>query len=163
MWHFSSMDRLASILCVFICVYMFLCAGVHAYVCMEMRDWCLLYWDNISHYTWYSLIRLDLLATVPQGPSCLCLAAAGVLAWQACTFVPTFFAWVLGMRTQVLIIAWQTLYTWAISPAPKGVYFKLIKPVEGLGSSLAAQNPFRSSKGPRFSSRHPHWVAHSQF
>lgn len=61
---------------------------------------------------WSSPIGLQWLANKPQGPSCLCLRSVGT--YRA---MPGFLNIDSGDRTQVLVLAKQTLYQLSHSPA----------------------------------------------
>ena len=99
---------------VHVCVRMCMSVWVCACVCVGGKNIWSLQWlsalvfETGTHRVWNSMIQLNWLANKPQGFSCLCFPRTGIIAMH-------ILPWVIGIRTQALMPAYQALYCRALA------------------------------------------------
>lgn len=102
----------ARVCCIYLFVYGMYVYQVHVYYILIHADRYIdpshifIFWAGASHCTWSSLIHLGSLASEHRGSYCLYVHSTGA------TGTPSHpaFTWVLGIRTQVLMLVRQVLY-----------------------------------------------------
>lgn len=123
--------------CVFVCAHVHVCVAwtcwceqdAHMCVHVMMTETGISYcspflstsisWCRISHGTWSSPFGSDYL--VPKSPRSTRVATSPLFSTGVTVSVLAFI-WVLGARSQMLLVVQQTLYPWSQLPRPKYSY-----------------------------------------
>lgn len=106
---------------VFVCVHICVCVREsHVCTCIgrsEVDVGCLsvllslLFWNDISHWTWSSLIQQNYLISELQGSPCVCLLSAMII--EACHHAWQFMCF-LGIWTEGTVLLNKHFASWAI-------------------------------------------------